>query len=448
MISLARFNLIFLIFITASIQNLWALDIQKVTSPGGIEAWLVESHSIPLISMGISFKGGSAGDAEGKEGLSKMVSGLLDEGAGDMDSAAFNTRLEQLAIKLSFSSGRDSFGGSLLTLSKNRDEAFRLFSLALTEPRFDAPAVERIRRQLQTLLIRKMERPSSIAGKIWREQAYADHPYGRSSDGTEESLKTLNREDLKNFMASRLGKDRLIVAVVGDINARELSILLDKSFSALPETSESVDIAEATAQMKTGVWLHAYPGKQSNIIFGHGGIKRLDPDWYTAYVMNYILGGGGLTSRLAETIREEKGLAYSVSTSFSPLEHGGLFIGRVGTQNAKAGEAMALIRDEIRKMAVGGVTDKELEDAKTYLTGSYALTFSTSGAIVGQMLGAQHLGFTPEYFDHRNDIITAVTKEKIAQAAEKLLKPDGLFWAVVGSPEKIEGFGFKRLDPR
>jgi len=429
-------------------QNLAAMEIQRVVSPGGIEAWLVESHSIPLISMGISFKGGAAEDAVGKEGLSTMVSGLLDEGAGDMDSATFNKRLEKLAIKLSFYSGRDNFGGSLLTLSKNRDEAFRLFSLALSQPRFDEGAVERIRRQLQTNLIRKKERPNSIAGKIWREQAFGHHPYGRSSDGTQDSLKTLNRADLKDFMAHRMGKDRLVVAVVGDINAAELSALLDETFAALPAHSKEYKITEARAKMKPGLWLHPFPGKQSNIIFGHEGIKRLDPDWYAAYVMNYILGGGGLTSRLAETIREERGLAYSVNTSFSPLRHGGLFVGQVGTQNAKAGEAMALIREEIRKMAEGGVTDKELEDAKTYLTGSYALTFSTSGAIVSQMLGAQQLGFSPEYFDHRNEYINAVSKEKVAEVAAKLLKPDALFWAVVGSPQDVEGHNFKRLDPQ
>ena len=289
-----------------------------------------------------------------------------------------------------------------------------------------------------TILIRQKEDPGSIAGEIFREQSFPDHPYGLSPIGSEETLNGLTREDLLRYMEERLTRDRLVISVVGDVTAEELGELLDRAFGELVDEAIDARITDTRPKMPAGLYLKQHPGHQSKILFGHGGIKRLDPDWYAAYVMNYILGGGGLTSRLAEVVREENGLAYSVGTGFQPREYSGLFSGSMGTQNERAAEAIALTRDEIRRMRDEGVTEQELQDAKTYLTGSYALNFSTSDAIAGQLLGAQILGFEPVYFERRNEYINAVTREQISRVAKRLLHPDQLFWVVVGSPANLE----------
>ena len=419
-------------------RALAAMDIQKVISPTGIEAWLVENHTIPVISMQFAFQGGEVKDPAHKAGLSALVSGLLDEGAGDMDSRTFQTALEEKAIKLGFSSGQDRFNGYLKTLTENREQAFNLLSLALNKPRFDPDAIDRIRQQLITILIRQQEDPSSIAAEIFREQSFPHHPYGNSPIGTEETLNSLTREDLLLYMEERLTRDRLVISVVGDVTAEELGELLDRTFGTLVDEAIDARVTDTQPEMPAALYLKKHPGHQSKILFGHGGIKRLDPDWYAAFVMNYILGGGGLTSRLAETVREENGLAYSIGTGFQPREYSGLFSGSMGTQNERASEAIALTRDEIRRMRDEGVTEQELQDAKTYLTGSYALTFSTSDAIARQLLGAQILGFEPVYFERRNEYINAVTREQISRVAKRLLHPDNLFWVVVGSPANLE----------
>ncbi|WP_321394382.1 pitrilysin family protein [Emcibacter sp.] len=419
-------------------RALAAMDIQKVISPLGIEAWLVENHTIPLVSMRFAFQGGEVKDPAHKAGLSAMVSGLLDEGAGDLDSRAFQTRLEEKAIKLGFSSDRDRFSGYLKTLTENRDEAFDLLSLAMNEPRFDQEAIDRIRQQLITILLRQKEDPGSIASEIFREKTFPDHPYGNSPIGSEETLNALNRDDLLTYMEERLTKDRLVISVVGDVTADELGELLDHAFGDLVDEAIDARITDAKPKMPAGLYLQEHPGHQSKILFGHAGIKRLDPDWYAAYVMNYVLGGGGLTSRLAEVVREENGLAYTIGTGFQPMEYSGLFTGSMGTQNARAAEAITLTREEIRRVRDEGISEEELQDAKTYLTGSYALNFGTSDAIAGQMLGAQILGFEPVYFERRNEYINEVTQEQISRVAKRLLQPDSLFWVVVGSPAALD----------
>ncbi|WP_138380823.1 M16 family metallopeptidase [Luteithermobacter gelatinilyticus] len=421
------------------------IPVQKVITPLGIEAWLVENHTIPLISMKFAFQGGEVRDPVHKQGLSTMVAALLDEGAGDMDARAFQTALENKAIKLGFSSRRERLEGSLKTLSENRHEAFRLLSLALNEPRFDQDAIERIRQQMLTILIRKQEDPGSIASKIFREMVYPEHPYGRDGDGTKDTIRALTRDDLVAYREERLTRDRLVIGVVGDITAQELAELLDLAFGRLADEAIDGYLQDVKAKTPGAVYLHRHPGHQSTILFGHQGLKRLDPDWYAAYVMNYILGGGGLTSRLAESVREEKGLAYSVGTSFQPMEYGGLFIGSLGTQNERATEAIALVQQEIRNLVENGVSEEELQDAKTYLTGSYALNFATSGAIASQLIGAQILGFEPSYFARRNEYINNVTREQIGRVARRLLHPDRLFWVVVGDPAGLDDLPLTKL---
>ena len=416
-----------------------AIEIQRIETPGGIEAWLVEEHAVPLVTMSVGFKAGSFDDPKGKEGLASMVSSLLDEGAGDMDSLAFQKRLEEKAIRMGFSADRDSFSASLNTLSKNRDDAFELFRLALTQPRFDDEAVERIRDQILVAHEQQEEDPQTISRRTWYETVFGDHPYARRSLGTGDSIKSITQTDLRSFLKSKIARDRMFVAVVGDIDSETLSKLLDKTFADLPAGSDPVPEEKIEIENSGTVTVVDRDIPQSVMIFGSKGVLRDDPDFMPAYVMNYVLGGGGFASRLMEEVREKRGLTYGIYTYLVPLDRSGLYMGQVSTENAKAGETLSLVRAEFKKLRENGITEEELKNAKTYLTGSYPLRFDSNTKIASQLVAIQLEELGIDYIDKRNDMINAVTLDDIKRVAERLLDPDNMIISIVGKPENIDG---------
>lgn len=415
-----------------------AMEVTRVHGPEtGIEAWLVEDHTNPLVTIEFAFDGGAALDPEGKAGLAHLASGLFDEGAGDLDSRTFQHRLADLAINLSFDAGRDTFKGTLSTLTENLDEATGLLRLALTEPRFDPEAVERIRAQVQAGLRYHETDPDRIARREWYASVFPDHPYGRPVDGTPESIAALTRADLQAFARRHLVRDRLMIGVAGDITPERLSALVDTVFGALPETSDLPAVADATPRTDghTVVIDRAIP--QSVAVYGHGGLARSDPDWYAAYVVNYILGGGGFSSRLMEEVRAKRGLAYSVYSYLMPLDHAALWVGGVATGNARVAESLELVAAEWRRMAEQGPTAEELADAKTYLTGAWPLRFSSSGAIARILVAMQDADLPPSYLTERNDLIEAVSLDDARRVAARLLDPEALTTVIVGQPAGV-----------
>jgi zinc protease len=415
-----------------------ASKVERVVSPGGIEAYLINEPSIPFLSLALQFKGGSALDPAGKEGLAYMVSGLLDEGAGDLDSQAFRTELEDRAIRLSFDAGRDSFTGQLKTLTEHRERAFDLLRLALVEPRFDPEPVERIRSQVQADLRRRSEDPDYVVSLTWFETALPGHPYGRPVRGTDESLTAIATDDLRQFVGERLAKDNLIIGVAGDVIAAELGPLLDLAFGDLPNASAPAAIADA-GPVTGGTVIVRKSVPQSRVLFGQNGLARADPDFYAAYVVNHLLGGGGFTSRLTEEVREKRGLAYSVYSYLYPMDHAPLWLGGVGTANAAVGESIRLVRQEIARMAAGDVEAAELADAKTYLTGSFPLRLTSNDQIAGLLVSMQVDGLGIDYLDKRNGYIEAVTLEDVRRVAARLYRPESLLVVVVGDPDGLEG---------
>ncbi len=431
---LLSLSALFLLTAAGFNKHAQALNVEPVVSPGGITAWLVRDTTNPIITVNFTFRGGSALDPAGKEGLANLVSSLIDEGAGDIDSQAFQKTLEDLSIKLRFSASRDTFGGRLQTLVKHKNTAFDMLRLALTKPRFDTEPVERIRQQILISLKRDEEDPHAIAGRRMFETLYPDHPYGRPSDGTLKTVTALTTEDLKGFMQQRIGRDNLIIGVVGDISKQDLAIVLDKTFGNLPpkSTSWALPDVEPTSSGQTIVINKKVP--QSAILFAEQGLKREDPDYYAAYVMNHIFGAGSFTSRLYEEVREKRGLVYSVGTNLYPFDASALIFGSAGTANKRVGETLAVLKEEWTKMAASGVSDNELADAKTYLTGSFPLRFSSSGRIASILVGMQLSDLGIDYLDRRNAIITAITRADINRVAAKLLKINNLVTVVVGEP--------------
>jgi zinc protease len=416
-----------------------AAKVERVVSPGGIEAYLLSEPSIPFLSLSLHFRGGAALDPVGKEGLAYMVSGLLDEGAGDLDSQAFRTELEDRAIRLSFDAGRDEFTGRLKTLTRHRARAFELLRLALTEPRFDAEPVERIRNQIQADLRRRTEDPEYLAGLTWFATAFAEHPYGRPVEGSVESVAAIATADLGRFVADRLARDNLVVGVAGDVTAAELGPLLDRAFGDLPAHSAPYRLEERAAPADAGTVVLRRHVPQSQVLFGQEGLARDDPDFYAGYVANHILGGGGFTSRLTEEVREKRGLAYSVYSYLYPMEFGPLWLGGLGTANAAVGQAVEVVREQLARMAAGEISQAALDDARTYLTGSFPLRLTSNDAIAGTLVAMQVDDLGLDYLERRNDYIEAVTLADVRRVAARLYHPDRLLVVVVGEPEGLQG---------
>ena len=422
-----------LVLVTAA--PAYAVTVERVVSPGGIEAWLVQDHSNPIISLSMAMRGGAS--VEAKPGLANMVSGLLDEGAGPYDSQTFQGKLEDLAIQLSFDAGKDNFHGSLKTLSDNRNTAFELFRLAMTEPRFDKEPVERVRNQILTILARELQSPEAVASRAWYRLVFPNHPYGTAVRGEPASVKAITVADLRSYAKTWLSREGMVIAVVGDITPEQLKPLLDRTFGALPARHPAITVPDTTAQAAGRIEVIARDIPQSVAVFGSAGIKRDDPDWYAAYVMNYVLGGGGFSSWLTEEVREKRGLAYSVYSYLVPMDYAGLISGGVATQNARTAESVRLIKEQFARMAENGLSEKELADAKTYLTGSFALQLDSTSSIAGLLVAVQLDDLGIDYLDKRNSYIEAVTREQVKAVAQRLLDPAKLTFVVVGQPEGL-----------
>lgn len=415
-----------------------AVVVEKITSPMGIEAWYVRDATLPVLSIEFSVKGGSAFDPAGKAGLADLVASTMDEGAGTLDSQAFQGRLQDLSLTLNFSAGDDTFRGSFRTLTAYQDEALELLRLALTEPRFDPEPVERIRAQIRQGLERRQNDPDSILGDVFGRAMYGNHPYGSTSRQRLAALDTITADDLRGFMRQRLVRDRLYIGVVGNLSAQELGGILDKVFGALPVSDTPLTLADATVPQTGQTLVVQAPVPQSSAAFGAPGVKRADPEYYAAYVMNFILGGGGFVSRLTEEVREKRGLAYSVYSYLSPRDAAGSIVGGVGTQNARMQESLEVIRAEWKRMGEEGPTEAELASAKSYLTGSFPLSFSSSGAIARMLVGMQYNDLGIDYLDRYPALIDAVTLEDVKRVAARLLDPAKLTVVVVGQPDGVE----------
>ena len=413
-----------------------AFEIKKVTSTTGINAWLVEDHKNPLITMQFVMKGGSSADPKNKGGLAYLVSGLLDEGAGDMDSKSFQTFLEKNSISLSFSTRMDTFSGTLTTLTETKEEAFKSLALALTVPRFDEDPITRVKSQILASLRASKESPNKIAGRLWWQLAFPNHAYGRSKKGSTSSFKNITREDMRQFVKRTFTKDNITISVVGDITPEELSNVLDDVFSDLPESFLGEKIRDGVIKNQGQTVIIEREIPQSVVIFGSNGIKRGDPDWYAASILFEILSGG-FGSRLTEEIREKRGLTYGVSAYPLPLEKAGIIVGSVSTVNNRVAESIRLIKDIWQKFGDDGPTLEEMRNAKDYINGSFALRFTNSKSIAGVLNAVQRFDLGVDYLKSRSELINSVTLRELKRVAKRLFEANALTFAIVGQPKNV-----------
>jgi len=435
--SVIRFAAILILAVGAALPVRAELNIQDVTSPGGIKAWLVEEHSIPFVTLEIRFKGGTSLDLPGKRGATYMMSGLLEEGAGNLDAAAFSRTREELAADFAFSARGDSVKISAKFLRENQPAALELLRKAIEEPRFDQVAIDRIRAQVVSIIAADKKDPNEIASATFDRLAYGDQPYGTPITGTTASVDKLTRADLVTAYKNAMAKDRLYVSAVGDVTPKELGVMLDELLGGLPDKGAPMP-PRAKIILTGGVTLVDLPTPQSVALFGHRGIKRDDPEFFAAFVMNQIFGAGGFTSRLTNEVREKRGLTYGVYTYLASYDLAALYMGSVASANDRIAQAIDVIKTEWAKMASGGATASELEAAKKYLTGAYPLRFDGNGRIASILVNMQLDDLPRSYIKTRNDKVNAVTLADVAKVAKRLLKPENLRIVVVGRPEGMK----------
>ncbi len=414
-----------------------AIDIKEVTSPGGIEAWMVEEPSIPFAALEIRIRGGASLDAPGKRGAVNLMMGLIEEGAGDLNAREFQARREALAASFEFRAFDDTITISAEFLNENRDEALALLRDALVNPRFDQDAIDRVRAQVLTGIASDEKNPNRIAGAFFDQAAFGDHPYGTNMDGTVESVNALTRDDIIAAHQATFVRDRIYVGAVGDITAEELGPLLDNLFGGLPASGPPLP-ADVEFALGGGVTVIDFETPQSVALFGHAGIKRDDEDFFAAYILNQVLGAGGYDNRLREEVREKRGLTYGISTFLVPKFNAETILGSVASSNETVAQAIEVTRAELRRMADEGLTAEELGDVKTYLTGEYPLRFDGNAEIAGILVGMQMIGLPPDYVINRNDYIEEVTLDDVNRVAAELLDAEALHFVVVGQPEGLE----------
>lgn len=413
------------------------LDVQVIKSKSGIEAWLVEDKTVPVISINFSFDGGLVYDPEDKPGVARLVSILLDEGAGEMDSQTFQEKLENNAISLSFSPGRDAFNGQLKTLRDNKDLAFQLLNLALTKPRFDRDAIERMKNANISEIKQNMGDPNWLVARSFNGMLFEGHFYAQPGNGHLDSMSRITRNDLIAYTEDQFARNVLKVSIAGDISKEEAEEALDAIFESLPSTAAS--FSGDPVELK-------YPGKtillplntpQTFVIVGEQGLPRTDKDWHAAMVMNYILGGGAFDSRLMKEIREKRGLTYGIYSSVSNMKYVDLIQASMSTSNDKAEEAINILKKEWTQMAETGPTEEEVRDAKDYLTGSLLLELTSTGDISGALNSFQQDGLSHDYINQRNGLIKSISTADVKRAAKRILTIDKLTTILVGQPRNI-----------
>lgn len=412
------------------------VDIQEVTSPMGLKAWLVEDHTIPFMALRIGFKGGTSLDLPEKRGAISLMMALLEEGTGDLDARGFAKAVDELSASFNFDASDDSVSISARMLSENRDAAIELLKGAMTAPNFDQEAIDRVKGQVFSILQSDLKDPNTITRAAFDAAAFADHPYGTSSSGTMQSVEALTRDDLFAAHRASMAKDRVFISAVGDLTAEQLGAMMDSLLGDLPDTGAPMPKRVEVA-LEPGVTVIPFDTPQSVALFGHRGIKRHDPDFFPAFVASTILGGGGFDSRLMDEVRDKRGLTYGVYSYLATQDHAEMVVGQIASANDRIAEAIEVIKAEWARIAETGVTQAELDHSKTYLTGAYPLRFDGNGPIANILVGMQMQGLSTDYINTRNDKVNAVTLDEINRVIKEVYLPDELHFTVVGQPDGL-----------
>lgn len=415
------------------------LPIQQIKTASGIDVWVIEDHSLPIIVMKFAFvESGSVLDPYERQGLARMLSNTMDEGAGTLDSQAFQKELADHSISLTFSSSRDAFSGELEMLKRHEDKAFHLIDLTLNSPRFDAEPVARMRDANLSRIKSSLSEPDWMAARLIADRAFEGHSYARNSGGTLSSLGRITPDDLRKAKHALLTKDRLLVVVAGDVDPKTIGAKIDGVFAKLPATASVVKAADTKIANAGKIYLFAQDIPQTFLEIMLPAFGQEDKDFYALEVLNYIYGGAGFGSRLMDEVREKKGLTYGIYSDVQPYRHANAFHIATSTKNESASEVIDIVKAQMLRLQTEKVGDKELADAKSYLTGSLPLSLTSTDDIAGIVLGMRTNDFPTDYLDTYAANINKVTADDLMRVAKRVLKPEVAVIVLVGKPQNVE----------
>jgi zinc protease len=403
----------------------------------GITLLHSEKTGLPIVTVVVAIRAGAVAEPLEKAGLANLTADLLNEGTKTRSSREISDAIEFVGGSLSTSGGADYVTIALSVLKKDIDLGLDLMSDIILNPAFSAEEFQRRKTAIKNSIIRQKEDPGVIASKAFEKAVFGAFPYGTPTEGTEESLDRIIREDVVAFHQSHYLPNRTIMTVVGDISKKELNSLLGKYMAKWRQAAaKDESLPVLPKREKPEVVKIQKNLVQATIIFGHLGISRDNPDYYAVSVMNYILGGGGFSSRLMDNIRDNRGLAYDVHSYFSANKFAGSFQVGLQTKNEAANIAIGEIFSEIKRIRTEPVTDQELNDAKSYLTGSFPLRVDSNKKIAAFLTAVEFYGLGLDYIDKYPAYIEAVTKEDLLRVAKKYLNTKDYVLVVVGNLEK------------
>lgn len=408
----------------------WSSTVQEIRSDRGITAWLIEDHAHPVVALRFAFSGGSTLELEGKRGASEVLAELLNEGAGPFDAKVRERDLDRLATRINYSGGRDTFMGSVDSLSRNLDVTEAVIAAEINATLFQEAALERVVRRKITSIAAAMHDPAVVAEQAWYATVFGTHPYAAASSGTVSTLRSLSVSDIAEFRGRLLARDNLTIVASGDIGADRLRTFVDRIFGGLPERALLPPLDPPVYRGGERVVGTNGDTPETSVAFGFSAVPRRDPDFMAALVLNEILGSTAMPSRLGSELRERQGLVYEVETRLIADAYAAYVLGQFATTADQSARATAAVRDVIGRLASEGPNADEVENAKGYLIGAFPLSFDSNPKIADNLIAIAQAGLGSDYVETRQRAIAAVTPEAVSRMAARLLSSDRLAIAV------------------
>lgn len=428
-----------LAFFFAAVPDSHALEIKRMMLSNGAVLLVSEAHQLPMVTLSIAFDAGARRDPKGKEGLAELTARCLSQGTRQLTAPEFDQKVDFMGSSVGINAGRDYATAGMTTLKKYQAETLKLLAGILLEPGLRNADIERKRAEQIAGIKAAEEQPGYTAEVAFTRQIFGDSPYGHPDAGYAESVGKLTNDDVRNFYRDHYKLGGAVIAVVGDLNPDEIKASLEKLLTGLPGTV-APQTEPTMPKIPAGVHLHLIDRNvaQANLVIGFGGVARSNPDYYRLQVMNYILGGGGFSSRLMRVVRSKGGLAYSISSGFEPGKYPGSFAIVLQTKNQSASKAIDLILQQLREIQEKPVTDAELDGAKRFLIGSFPLKIDHQSAIAGFIQQLELYGLGLDYADRYPKLIGAVTRDDVLKVAREYLHPDAVTLVAVANQSEAK----------
>ena len=425
---------LFIIFFLTLSKNLKSIEFQALESEKGIKFWLIEDNSLPLISLSFLFKGGSILDPDGNEGVTNLMTSLLDEGTESFSSSEFKLSMKENGVKLSFSASKEKINGTFQVVRSQIQEGFWLLQESINKPTFPINEINKVKSQIEASIKIDESNVSNIASDKFNEFFFKEKKLKKKIKGNVDSLNKIKRSDIIKIYKKSITKNNLVIGISGQINAEQAKKYVDYVFGSLPVNEKRLSV-DNLSELNKGTKIIKMETPQTTVVFGQKGVSRKNKDYFAARIINYVLGGGGFQSRLYKEIREKKGLVYSVYSYLLPFEKTGIILGGFQTRNKSVNETIGKVKDEWKKIKKNGISKQELINAKTYFKGSFSRNFTSTLSIANLLMVVQYYDLGENYFVNRDLMIDNIKLNHVNKLADELFNSDELFFMVVGKPE-------------